>query len=333
MGGCETPDIAPRVLEDGVNHDTSHADAFSQTGMIGQAQRRMVIGMDSKFRITSECSQSMATGGTTIVYAGIEVTEHIFTSDDIHMDDERITYARIVPHSDWQKVIEFAVGDEVASSRISAGEMGESFSASKRRYELLPRTILAGMFASSFSDGCDICREASKTGDTIVTIFCGHALCEDCLHEWFSNHDPCPRCRLTLPMGSIYHEVGQMKEWRARPNRAIANPVMIKFDWVHSTKQSVGVLRFIMQVLCIPNREGHHIEKMDLVDAIADSHCVEMIAPRMEGDSDGKGVNCNDCSGTKHTGHDPDAGIECRHSSPTAYVPPPIIGTQPPAPQ
>lgn len=259
-----------------------------------------MIDLCSATQITDRRARSIVTGGSAIVYARVEGTEHVLLSDDFHTDASRIMHAHLVSHSDRQRMIDLAMESGVISLRIEIGEMGESHPMSKCYYESLPRaTIVEGSAQSS--DMCVICRNRFEAGDIVANLLCKHSFCECCLHKWSLDHSSCPMCRSTLPMESVYHETMRIEKWRTDPYR-------FKLDWVYLRMQSVKVLRSIMQILCIP--KGYCIEKEDLIDAIVGSCNVEIIAPHTVTDSDGTNV-----------------GIDQKYLPSTVSVFPPIAST------
>ncbi|CAA7028691.1 unnamed protein product [Microthlaspi erraticum] len=71
--------------------------------------------------------------------------------------------------------------------------------ASKVVVESLPRKVYKKTTSTSSSDMCTICLSEFNTGESVLTLPCGHEFDDSCILEWFSANHVCPLCRYKLP--------------------------------------------------------------------------------------------------------------------------------------
>jgi len=116
------------------------------------------------------------------------------------------------------------------------------------------------------NDECTICFDKLLVGDTALRIPCGHLFHADCARKWLESSNQCPVCRYELPTDDASFESGRRTRMvNRRPRLRVRD-----LSW-----KGVRELRHLADHLGVCT-EGC-LEKQDLVDAIVESGCVEII--------------------------------------------------------
>merc|ERR1719253_85509 len=116
------------------------------------------------------------------------------------------------------------------------------------------------------NDECTICFDKLSVGDAALRVPCGHLFHEDCARKWLETSNQCPVCRYELPTDDAAFENGRHARMMHRKPRLRVKDLSVK---------SIKELRHLADHLgvCVQGC----LEKPDLVDAIVDSGCVDII--------------------------------------------------------
>jgi len=118
---------------------------------------------------------------------------------------------------------------------------------------------------------CVVCLQELVPGECATRIPCGHLFHESCIKQWLCRSNQCPVCRYELPTDNTEYEQGRRERMAARRPRLHHRDITVK------TAQELLRLAEHLGV----NTSGC-LEKSELVERIASSGKVEIVAEPME---------------------------------------------------
>lgn len=130
----------------------------------------------------------------------------------------------------------------------------------------MPVVKVTGHDIQEENDECTICFDKLAVGDAALRVPCGHLFHEECARKWLETSNQCPVCRYELPTDDAAFESGRRARMMHRQPRLRVKDLAVK---------SIKELRYLADHLgvCVQGC----LEKQDLVNAIVESGCVDII--------------------------------------------------------
>ncbi|CAE8608587.1 unnamed protein product [Polarella glacialis] len=161
--------------------------------------------------------------------------------------------------------------------------------AARTTMKSLPRVkVTAYDIAANESPECSVCLDELVIGETALRVPCGHLYHEDCIQGWLKKSNECPVCRWELPTDDVEYEKGRVMRMSSRKIRLRRTDLSVK------TAQELRRLAHFIAV----DVTGC-LEKSELVDKIAQSPQVQIIAAESEASHPGSPSRASSSSASR----------------------------------